>query len=85
MAKHERLHEDRQVTLKINDQIKKRLAALADDGMFGNVYEEVALIALRAGIKELERQERKARQLDLELTTRNDDRTRNDEDDGNRG
>lgn len=67
MAKHERLHEDRQVTLKVNDPIKKRLASLAEGGMFGNSYEDVALYALREGIRELEKQERKSKQFELNL------------------
>lgn len=56
MPKRKPIHEPRDMTLKVNDAILDRLEALsrASNGFRGNTHEDVAMIALRAGIRWLE-------------------------------
>lgn len=57
MAKRQPIHAARNLTLKVNDKILNRLEALANDGFLGNLHEDVALVALRVGIRELEKKD----------------------------
>lgn len=53
MAKPKRLHTDRELKVRVNDQILKYLRIYGAGGLNGHTEQEVGELVLRAGIKHL--------------------------------
>lgn len=53
MAKRDKFHVDKPLTLQVNDVVLEYLEDLAKTGLYGNTHQQAAEIVLRHGLKQL--------------------------------